>query len=119
MQGDGEVCVAGLECDMTATLRFTLEPRTIPGPCFSTAGALTPNVEGAGHQGTMGIAPDLMAGAKLAVRAMVDWIVSEHRLTREDAYMLCSLAGDLKIFELVDAGMWNVGMTLPHAVFST
>ena len=32
--------------------------------------------------------------------------------------MLCSLAGDLKIFELVDAGMWNVGMTLPHSVFT-
>jgi len=119
MQGDGEVCVAALECDMTTRLRFTVEPRTIPGPCFSTAGALTPTVEGAGHQGTMGIAPDLMQGAKLAVRSMVDWIESEHGLDREDAYMLCSLAGDLKIFELVDAGMWNVGMTLPHAVFTT
>jgi len=118
MQGDGEVCVAALECDMTARLRFTVEPRTISGPCFSTAGALTPNLEGAGHQGTMGIAPDLMQGAKLAVRSMVDWIESEHGLGREDAYMLCSLAGDLKIFELVDAGMWNVGMTLPHGVFT-
>ena len=49
---------------------------------------------------------------------MVDWIESEHGLSREDAYMLCSLAGDLKIFEVVDAGMWNVGMTLPHAVFT-
>jgi len=32
--------------------------------------------------------------------------------------MLCSLAGDLKILELVDAGMWNVGMTLPLSIFS-
>jgi acetamidase/formamidase len=30
MQGDGEVCVAALECDMSATLRLTLEHRSIP-----------------------------------------------------------------------------------------
>jgi acetamidase/formamidase len=117
-QGDGEVCVAALECDMRATLRFELERRTIPAPYFRTAGALTPRVEGAGHHGAMGIAPDLMEGARSAIAAMVDWVVSEHGLSREDAYMLCSLAGDLKILELVDAGMWNVGMTLPLSVFS-
>jgi acetamidase/formamidase len=59
----------------------------------------------------------LMEGTRKAVLAMIDWIVTEHRLTREDAYMLCSLAGDLKILEVVDAGMWNVGFTLPLSVF--
>jgi len=118
MQGDGEVCVAALECDMRATLRFELEKRTIPTPYFRTAGPLTPLVEGRGHHGSMGIAPDLMEGAQSAIASMVEWIVAEHGLSREDAYMLCSLAGDLKIFELVDAGMWNVGMTLPLSVFS-
>ena len=117
MQGDGEVCVAALECDMRATLRFTVEQRTIPAPYFRTAGALTPQGDAAGHHGAMGIAPDLMEGARAAVSAMVDWIVAEHGLSPEDAYMLCSLAGDLKILELVDAGMWNVGMTLPLSVF--
>ena len=32
--------------------------------------------------------------------------------------MLCSLAGDLKILEVVDAGMWNVGFTLPLSMFA-
>jgi acetamidase/formamidase len=118
MQGDGEVCVAALECDMRATLRFELEQRTIPTPYFRTAGPLTPLVEGRGHHGSMGIAPDLMEGAQSAIASIVEWVVAEHGLSREDAYMLCSLAGDLKIFELVDAGMWNVGMTLPLSVFS-
>ncbi len=117
-QGDGEVCVAALECDMRATLRFELEKRTIPAPYFRTAGALTPMVEGRGHHGAMGIAPDLMEGARSAIAAIVDWLVDEHGLSRGDAYMLCSLAGDLKILELVDAGMWNVGMTLPLSIFS-
>jgi acetamidase/formamidase len=34
------------------------------------------------------------------------------------AYMLCSLAGDLKIYEIVDMGMWNVGMCMPRVVFT-
>ncbi len=117
MQGDGEVCVAALECDMRARLRFTVEPRTISAPYFRTAGALTPRADASGHQGAMGIAPDLMQGTRKAVAAMIEWIVSEHGLAREDAYMLCSLAGDLKILEVVDAGMWNVGLTLPISVF--
>lgn len=116
-QGDGEVCVAAIECDMRATLRFEVERRTIPAPYFRTAGALTPRAEGAGHHGAMGIAPDLMAGTRIAIRAMIDWVVGEHGLTREDAYVLCSLAGDLKILEVVDAGVWNVGMTMPLSVF--
>ncbi len=118
MQGDGEVCVAALECDMQAKLRFTVERRTIPVPYFQTAGALTPRVDDGGHHGAMGIAPDLMEGARIAIGGMVDWIAAEHGLSRQDAYMLCSLAGDLKILEVVDAGMWNVGFTLPLSVFA-
>jgi acetamidase/formamidase len=117
MQGDGEVCVAAMECNMRASLRLTVEQRAIPAPHFRTAGALTPKVDGAGHHGVMGIAPDLMEGTRKAVTAMVQWLVAEHGLAREDAYMLCSLAGDLKILEVVDAGMWNVGLTLPVSVF--
>jgi acetamidase/formamidase len=49
---------------------------------------------------------------------MITWLVEEHGLGREDAYVLCSLAGDLRIHEIVDAGVWNVGMTLPLGVFT-
>ena len=69
------------------------------------------------YYGTMGIDADLMEGARTAVRNMIAWLVDEHGMTREDAYVLCSLAGDLKIHEIVDAGVWNVGMTMPLAVF--
>jgi hypothetical protein len=40
----------------------------------------------------------------------------EARQGREErviAYLLCSIAGDLKIHEVVDAGVWNVGFTMP------
>jgi acetamidase/formamidase len=67
----------------------------------------------------MGIGPDLMEGAKTAVREMIELVVERWGLDREDAYMLCSLAGDLKILEIVDGGAWNVGFTLPLEVFES
>jgi acetamidase/formamidase len=116
-QGDGEVCVTAVECDMRATLRFSVEERTIRGPAFQTAGPLLAISEDAGHFGAMGIDPELMEGARKAVRTAIDWLETEHGLDRYDAYVLCSLAGDLKILEIVDSGVWNVGFTLPLSIF--
>ena len=113
-QGDGEVCVSAVECAMQATLRFELQRRSVPGPAFRTPAAVA--VPGPSY-GTMGIDADLMEGARKAVRNMIGWLVDEHELSREDAYVLCSIAGDLRIHEIVDAGVWNVGMTLPLDVF--
>jgi len=114
-QGDGEVCVSAIECAMEATLRFRLHKRSIPGPAFHVPRAVG---DPGPHYGTMGIDADLMQGAKTAVRNMIHWLVAEHGLTREDAYVLCSLAGDLRIHEIVDAGVWNVGMVMPLSVFA-
>jgi acetamidase/formamidase len=58
-----------------------------------------------------------MEAARAATRAMIEWLVGEHGLSREDAYILCSLAADLRIHEIVDAGVWNVGLALPLDVF--
>jgi acetamidase/formamidase len=117
-QGDGEVCVAAIECDMQATLRIHLRKQTIATPRFFVPSPLTGKTDTKGHLGTMGIDADLMSGAKTAVRAMIELVVDRWGLTREDAYVLCSLAGDLKILEIVDAGVWNVGFTLPLEVFA-
>ncbi|MCW3050168.1 MAG: acetamidase [Solirubrobacterales bacterium] len=118
-QGDGEVAISGLECDMEFSLRFTLRKGlTIPGPQLRRPpGSLTPRVDGDGWYGTFGVEPDLMEGARQAVRAMIDHLGRERGLSREDAYLLCSLAGDLKITEVVDAPQWIVGCFVPDAVF--
>ena len=115
VQGDGEVCVSAVECAMQATLRISLRSETIPGPAYQVPAPV--GMPGPYH-GTMGIDPDLMEGARTAVRNMIVWLVAEHGLTSEDAYVLCSLAGDLRIHEIVDAGVWNVGMTMPLGVFA-
>ena len=113
-QGDGEVCVSAIECAMAASLRFTVHDRSIPGPSYRVPERVG---QPGPYHGTMGIDADLMEGARTAVRNMIAWLVEEHGLSREDAYVLCSLAGDLRIHEIVDAGVWNVGMTMPLAVF--
>jgi acetamidase/formamidase len=115
-QGDGEVCVSAIECDMTASLRIHLRKQPSAAPAFKTPGAV---LDTGPHYGTMGIDPDLMEGARKAARAMISWLVDEHDLTREDAYVLCSIAANLHIHEIVDAGVWNVGMTVPLSVFTS
>jgi acetamidase/formamidase len=118
-QGDGEVCVTGLEAPMFATLRFTLEKgRSIPSPQYRTPGPLTRRVDSAPFYATTGVGGDLYAGAQDAVRAMVDHIATTYALGREDAYLLCSLAVDLKSSEIVDAGQYIVSALLPEAIFT-
>ncbi|MEA2295717.1 MAG: hypothetical protein QOE86_3356 [Solirubrobacteraceae bacterium] len=119
-QGDGEVAISGLECDMEFTLRFELRKGlALPGPQLRRPpGSLTPRVDGDGWYATFGVEPDLMEGARQAVRAMIDHLGRERGLSREDAYVLCSLAGDLKITEVVDAPQWIVGCFMPDAVFT-
>src|SRR5205823_594383 len=119
LQGDGEVCVTALECPMKATLQFTLEKRTIPCPQFFVPEDVEPRVLDRGaYHATSGIATDLMACSQIATRGMLEWLATEHGLSPADAYMLCSLAGDLRIPQIVAPPTYHVAMTLPLAVFS-
>ena len=114
-QGDGEVCVSAIECAMRASLRVTLQRRTISMPRFQVPASAQQAPQE--YRGTMGIDADLWEAARKAVRGAIEWIVEEHGLSREDAYVLTSVVGDLSIHEIVDAGVWNVGMSVPLGVF--
>jgi acetamidase/formamidase len=117
-QGDGEVCVTAIESPMMASLRFTVDKHlTIPAPQFSTPGPLTPRVDGGRFYGTTGVNADLYVAAQDAVRAMIDHLGRRYGLSPEDAYLLCSLAVDLKISEIVDGGQYIVSALLPDAIF--
>jgi acetamidase/formamidase len=117
VQGDGEVCVSALEAPLRGSLRLTLLKRSITTPAFITA-PQSADISSGSDYCTMGIAPDLMEGCRMATRSMIAWLGEEHGLAPVDAYMLCSLAGKLRILEVVDAGMWNVGMCMPLGIFS-
>ena len=117
-QGDGEVCISAIEAPMHAVLQFGLRKNLhLSSPHFITPGPLTSKYGAKGYYATTGIASDLMEGARLAIRAMVDHLVHIYRLTREDAYVLCSVAADLKISEVVDKPNWIVSAYLPLSLF--
>lgn len=70
------------------------------------------------YYATTGFAPTLEVAAQKATRYMIDYLVTEKGLSREDAYMLCSLPGDLEIAEAVDTPDMLVVMHLPKSLFA-
>ena len=62
------------------------------------------------HYISMGLHPDLDEAARMATREMVDFIVAEHGLDPGDAYILCSVALDLRVTQLVDGTKGIHGM---------
>ncbi|HTK29764.1 MAG TPA: acetamidase/formamidase family protein [Vicinamibacterales bacterium] len=120
-QGDGEVCVTGIESPMRFSLRFHVRKgRTLPPwryEFITPPGALQPRSDAKGYFVHTALGPDLMTDAKNAVRGVIDWLVREKGLSREDAYVLCSLAVDLKISQIVDAPNWGVSAYLSLGVF--
>jgi acetamidase/formamidase len=117
-QGDGEVCITAVEMCARVTLRFGVDAgKRIPEPRFRTpAGARAGALPGP-HFVTTAHGPDLFANSQQAIRYMIDHLVQERGLTREEAYVLCSVAVDLKISEIVDAPNWIVSAFLPESVF--
>jgi acetamidase/formamidase len=93
-QGDGEVTGTALE----TSLRGTVELRVLKGQKLRWPRAETPT-----HFIAMGLNEDLDEATRLAVREMVDFLVAEKKMSRDDAYMLCSLAADLHVTQAVDA----------------
>jgi len=107
LQGDGEVTGTALE----TSLRGTFELRLRKGERLRWPRAETPT-----HYIAMGLNEDLDEAARLATREMVDFLVATKGLSRDDAYMLCSLAGDLHVTQAVDATK-GVHMTLAKSMF--
>lgn len=118
-QGDGEVCGAAIEAPMKFSLRLNVRRDiSIQGPQFICPGPLTSKFDAKGYYGTMGIGPDLRENAKKAIRYMIEYLVTNYGLTREEAYVLCSVAADLKINEIIDAPNWIVSAYIPLSIFA-
>ena len=118
-QGDGEVCGTAIETPMRATVRLTVRKDVqVPEPQFLTAGPLASRTNTAGYYATDGIGPDLMEAARNAIRHMIDHLQRTCSLSRAEAYMLCSVAVDLKLCEVVDAPNWVVSAFLPQSIFT-
>ena len=93
VQGDGEVCVTALETGLEGTFRLTVR---------RDLDYKFPFAESATHLMSIGLNEDLDDAAKQAVREMVAHVCRRTNLSRSQAYMLASLAGDLRVTQTVD-----------------
>lgn len=120
-QGDGEVNGSGIESPMTVTLRFNLhKDRSIPELQFRTPPEQKLTVsDTAGYFVTTAHGPDLYQNAQQAVRYMLDYLVTEYAMSREQAYCLCGAVVDLKISEIVDQPNYIVSAYLPLSIFAS
>lgn len=92
-QGDGEVCVTAIETALQGRFRLTLR---------RDLDITYPEAETPTHLITMGMHPDLDSCVEIALRRMIALVSARAGITREEAYMLCSLAGDLRITQTVN-----------------
>jgi acetamidase/formamidase len=107
-QGNGEVDITALETSLTGTFEFVLHKQ---------AAITYPRAETPKAYIAMGFDDDLSHATRKALRNMIDFLVAEKGMTRDDAYMLISVAGDVEITELVDRNK-GVHVVLPKAVFT-
>ncbi|MDE2448385.1 MAG: acetamidase/formamidase family protein [Gammaproteobacteria bacterium] len=108
-QGDGEVDITAMETSLIGT--FQLIDR-------KDMHLLWPRAETPDYYITMGINADMTKAAEMAVHHMIDFLMQEKHLSRDDAYMLSSVAADLHISEVVD-GNDVVSMMMPKAIFDS
>jgi acetamidase/formamidase len=107
-QGNGEVDITAMETSLIGTFQLIVR---------KDMHLRWPRAETETHYITMGIHEDLTEATKAALREMIDFLVTEKHLTRDDAYMLSSVAADLDITQLVD-GNKGVHAMIPKSIFT-
>jgi formamidase len=131
-QGDGEVCVTAVEMGATAVVRFRLHKgranaRKFSAPVFSRTGYFGDPRYAAPERllGVMGMpinaageieAENLTLACRNAVLNMME-LLEERGFSREQAYVICSVAVDLRISNVVDVPNYVVSALLPEAIF--
>jgi acetamidase/formamidase len=110
VQGHGEVSGTAMESPMRVVYEISVIKggRSIAEPQYETGD----------YYATTGFSTTIDEAARKATRYMIEYLVAEKGLSREEAYMLCSLAGDLKIAETVDVPHMLVAMHLPKDIFT-
>jgi acetamidase/formamidase len=117
-QGDGEVSGTAIETPMRALVRLTVrKDLKVTGPEFIAAPDPHAELRNGRRYATDGIGPDLMTAARDALRRMIDWLGREHALDAVRAYLLCSVAVDLRISEIVDVPNFIVTAYCPLGIF--
>ena len=109
-QGDGEVDQTAIETSLRGRLQLTVR---------KDMKLKWPRAETPTDYISMATDPDLVVATKTAIQEMVDFLVSEKKLTRHQAYQLVSIAGNVAVTQLVDKPNVGVHVRLPKSIFVT
>lgn len=112
-QGTGEVCGTAIETSGTLTARI----HVLEGMKSEYPVARVPGRHMHDSIVTMGIADDLKEASITALRQMISLLHDEKGLTDKESYVLCSVAGNLQISEIVDEPNYVVSLALPENIF--
>jgi acetamidase/formamidase len=114
-QGDGEVCINGIECPVDATLRFQLHKHhPLKGPIVESAPRIRQDLETAWMVIESGT--DATIAARAATSRMIDLLVDRWGFRDVHAYLLCSVALHLKFSQVVNEPMFTVSAAIPKNV---
>jgi acetamidase/formamidase len=118
-QGDGEVCINGMEAPMQGRFRFELiKDSPLPAPYAQTQGPLvSPRYDQAPWHMFIETAEDAREACKGAVRRAIEFIQKRVGCSAEMAYTLCSVVLDLKVSQLVNVPTTTITAYLPEAIF--
>ena len=110
-QGDGEVCINGIECPLDVTLRFHLHRgQLLSGPLIESA---EPSNSQCGNAWIVVESDeDPLRAARHATSRMVDLLVSRWCLSAIHAYILCSVAMHLRLSQVVNEPMITVSASI-------
>jgi acetamidase/formamidase len=115
-QGDGEVCINGIECPAEVTLRFHVHKhQPLAGPLLESAESRSPDAP-ADAWVVVESAPDAMHAARAATERMVELLIARWSLEPVHAYLLCSVAMKLRISQVVNEPMITVSAAMPKCV---
>jgi len=117
-QGDGEVCINGIECPLDVTLRFHLHRgQTLTAPMVESCAV--PDTGSSNAWIVVESGEDVLRAARSATSRMVDLLVSRWGLSDIHAYILCSVAMHLRLSQVVNEPMITVSASIAKAILPT
>lgn len=115
-QGDGEVCINGIECPLDVTLRFHLHKRQpLTGPIVEASNATAPDST-ADSWVIVETGTDLLSAARAATNRMIDLLVNRWGFSEVHAYLLCSVAMRLRLSQVVNEPVHTVSAALSKQI---
>jgi acetamidase/formamidase len=118
-QGDGEVCINGIECPAEVSLRFRVHRhQPLSGPLLESAESRSPDAP-ADAWIVVESDTDAIQAARRATERMIDLLIARWSFTPIHAYLLCSVAMKLRINQVVNEPMITVSAAMPKCVLPT